>query len=93
MVWREGNSLNRPARGMGRLKIFFLLSRRNGGRLKRGPQELAGIVSIGSMQVTKMEVLFLNAMIFVVSLCIVALGVLISHILEQRIAARKNQGS
>lgn len=45
------------------------------------------------MKGQKKGVLFLDTTIFVVCLCVIALGALLSYILEQRHHARKNPGN
>jgi hypothetical protein len=80
--------MNRAGPGGGKVKDFFSALRWSPGSLMRERHERSGIEPYAGKN---KGVLFLDTTLFVVSLCVVALGVLLSYILEQRHHAGKKQ--
>ena len=77
---------------MGRIvNDFFSALRRGGGSLKRRTPELTGITQDTECRDKNRGCLSLDTAVFVTSLCIIALGNVISYILEQRQIARRKQ--
>ena len=88
-VWRDGFFLNRARPGTGKVKGFFSAFPSERGKLKERDSRTHRYPKPDQIAEKNKGELVLDTMVFVVSLCAVALGILLSHVLEQRLKAGK----